>query len=90
MVASKSGFLYFAVLFYGLIFIMLGTLPVSEDIIQSKGFTDNNNLNFFDKIVLNLEGLPSILNFFFFGSLATIVGYAIITTVLGAILDGGN
>ena len=89
MSLSNTGFLYFAVLFYGLTFLILGLIPINSTV-DSSSFSDNEHLNFFGNMVTNIQELPIIINFVLFGSLGIMVLYAIITTILGVIFNGGS
>jgi len=89
MALTKSGFLYFALMFYGICFILLGAIPITSDV-ESDTISSNESLGFSGTFINNIEGLPILFNLIFFGVLGTIVSFAIITTVLGAIFNGGG
>ena len=89
MSLTKTGFLYFAVMFYGLSIILLGLIPINSTV-DSSQITENENLNFLGTMIFNISELPLIVNFIFFGSLGSLVLFALGTTILGAIFDGGS
>lgn len=93
---NKSEFIYIIIVFYALVFTFFGLfgnlVSVTDGNIdlETKSITDNKNLNFFGNMISGISNAPLWLNSIIFAPISITLLFLIITTILGAIIDGGS
>ena len=99
MASTKSAILYTLIIFYGILGIFMlgyGNLALEADssytpeyTAVNKNLTDNAKFDFIPAVTKSYKDMPVFINIVVFLPIFALLLYLIVTTIGGAIFDGG-